>query len=171
MKYIIDTNVPKMAGCIELQDILDIKCALSCLEYIQRFMNHPDEKLVLDSNNEIFKEYCNNLNTSGQNNIAIQFLNWVQRHLTLREGSRIEEVYLEKAENGRYINYPKGIELSNFDSSDQKFVALACTHSEHPPIVQGTDCRWWKFKQSLNNNGVSVIFLCLEYVSTKRKGC
>ena len=66
-----------------------------------------------------------------------------------------------------YKQFPKHEGLVNFDISDRKFVAVANAHPEKPPILQSTDCKWWGWKDALKEAGITVHFLCPEYVKTK----
>ena len=50
--------------------------------------------------------------------------------------------------------------------SDRKFVAVANAHPAKPPILQSTDSKWWGWKEALQEVGITVHFLCPEYVKT-----
>ena len=166
MKYIVDTNVPLKASNIHVADPLDAKCALSCLLFIQTLMESSD-MLVIDADGEIYREYANNFMTYGQDSVASQFLKWVQRHLTLREGSHIEPHKIHRMSYGVYIEFPDSLQLKGFDVADKKFIALSNSHPEHPIIVEGSDSLWWKYRTALNDLGIHIEFLCEEYVKTK----
>ena len=163
MKYIIDTNVPKKAANCTPATLLDKQCSLACLNFIRNLMQSRDI-LVLDGGGEILKEYRNNCLSSGQDNVATIFLNWVLRNLTLREGSRIETYPITKLSEGSYAEYPTLPNLSAFDPSDKKFIALSSAHPEHPHIVEGSDSLWWGFKDAFESIGIHIIFLCEDYV-------
>jgi len=57
-------------------------------------------------------------------------------------------------------------EMVFFDRSDRKFVAVANAHPAKPPILQSTDSKWWGWKDALHEVGITVHFLCPEYVQT-----
>ncbi len=59
---------------------------------------------------------------------------------------------------------PAHDDLHDFDNSDRKFVAVANAHPSKPPILQATDSKWWGWKDALREVGVSVDFLCQEYI-------
>lgn len=163
MKYIIDTNVPKKASNTHDGNALDIKCALECLKFISVLMQSKDI-VVLDADSEIYREYAKNLQTKKQDDIGMMFLKWIQRNMTLKENGRVEFCKINKTESGGYAEFPSTPTLSGFDEADQKFIALALSHPDHPQIIEGTDRLWWKYKDALKNAGVNIVFLCEDYV-------
>ena len=42
------------------------------------------------------------------------------------------------------------------------FVAVAAGHKRRPPILQGTDAKWWGWSAALAECGITVEFLCAE---------
>jgi len=66
-----------------------------------------------------------------------------------------------------YNEFPTHDDLNDFDKSDRKFVAAANAHAEKPPILQATDSKWWGWKDALKDVGITVHFLCPEYVEAK----
>jgi hypothetical protein len=40
-------------------------------------------------------------------------------------------------------------------------------HPAKPPILQGTDCKWWGWKEALADVGITVTFLSPEYAKAK----
>ena len=167
MKYIIDTNVPKMAANVNAQNKLDAKCSYECLTFINRLISSNDTIVVLDSPGEIFREYRNNLSSGGQDTVATIFFNWVCRNLTCRENSLVEQQYITVTGDREYAEFPDSPSLNGFDISDRKFIALANAHPEHPQIVEASDSLWWGFKDALNDLGIHIYFLCEDYVKTQ----
>ena len=166
MRYIIDTNVPLKAANTHPVDDLDLKCSLACFSFIKQLMESPDI-VVLDADNEILREYKNNLFTHGQPNVASQFLNWVLRQLTLRDNSQVELQKLTVLGDREYAEFPECPRLEGFDLSDRKFIALSNAHPVHPPIVEGSDSLWWGFKDALADLGIHIKFVYEDYVRTK----
>jgi len=66
-----------------------------------------------------------------------------------------------------YNEFPNHKGLLKFDISDRKFVAVANAHFAKPPILQATDSKWWGWKDSLREVGITVQFLCPDYVKAK----
>ncbi len=86
---------------------------------------------------------------------------WLYQHLSQIHNN--DYINLEKDEHNNYVMFPNVSALSSFDPSDRKFIALANAHPEHPAIVQGTDGKWWGFKDVLEGLGIHIEFLCEEY--------
>ncbi len=118
-----DTNVPKNANlAIDPKDIPDelIVCVLACVEAVE----HVVKKgwLVVDSGEEIFDEYRNNLSMSGQPGVGDKFMKWV--HDNQWNVQKVDRINITK--NGEsYDEFPAHAVLTAFDNSDRKFVAVA----------------------------------------------
>jgi len=82
------------------------------------------------------------------------------------DGRSVERIAITP-DGDSYSEFPDHAGLSSFDISDRKFVAVAKKHPDEPPILQATDSKWWGFKDVLNDVGISVTFLCPEYVKAK----
>ncbi len=162
-KYVVDTNVPKIANSAtniaELPDNM-VDCALSCAEKIKKILNE-ELKLVVDAGGEIFDEYRKQLSMSGQPGLGDAFMKWVhdnQWHFPLEDRVTITQT------DDNYAEFPNCAELNGFDKSDKKFVAVANTHPMKPPIAAASDHHWWKFKEVLKKKGISVELLCPEHI-------
>ena len=59
-----------------------------------------------------------------------------------------------------FNEFPDHQDLSGFDPSDRKFVAVANAHPKKPPILEAADSKWWGWKDTLNACGITVEFLC-----------
>lgn len=163
-KCIVDTNVPKMANTLMSDEIPQelSACVLACVEAI----NHVTKTrgLVIDAGDEIFDEYRQQLSMKGQPGVGDSFMKWVHdNRWSLPDSNRVE---ISKDGNS-YQEFPDHDGLVTFDISDRKFVAVANAHPENPPILQATDCKWWGWKDALTDVGITVQFLCPEYVKTK----
>lgn len=66
-----------------------------------------------------------------------------------------------------YDEFPDHDDLNDFDNSDRKFIAVANAHPAKPPVLQATDSKWWGWKDALNEVGITVQFLCPDYVASK----
>ena len=75
--------------------------------------------------------------------------------------SRQQVKITRNAENS-FQEFPENENLIDFDKSDRKFVAVALTHPEKPPILNAVDSDWKNFEMALNNIGITIIFLCPE---------
>lgn len=166
-KCVIDTNVPISANLATKADAnteFPMACVLNCIECIE----HVTTKgcLVLDDGGDIVGEYLsqNMLSLKGAPGIGDKFIKWVNDHQW--NPSRVSRVRINK--NGEsYDEFPEHEDLKRFDISDRKFVAVANAHPEKPPIFQATDSKWWGWKDGLLEKGVTVCFLCPDYVKAK----
>ncbi|EIC22815.1 hypothetical protein [Thiorhodovibrio frisius] len=162
---LVDTNVPKMANLATQanpeSDVSDA-CVLACVEAIEHAIKKRG--LIIDTGDEIFDEYRKHLSMKGQPGVGDRFMKWVHdNRWSLPEAQRVTIT-----RNGdSYDEFPAHDDLNNFDRSDRKFVAVANAHVEKPPILQATDSKWWGWKDALAEVGITVQFLCPEYVEAK----
>lgn len=164
-KCLVDTNVAKTANLATQpdpgSDVSD-KCIQACIEAIE----HVTKKraLVIDSGDEIFNEYRQQLSLRGQPGVGDSFMKWVHdNRWSLDESQRVN---INK-KGDTYEEFPIHEGLKDFDISDRKFIAVANAHADKPPILQATDSKWWGWKDALGEVGISVEFLCPSYVKAK----
>ena len=164
-KCLVDTNVPKTANLATNPEKIpsDLSnCVLNCVKAIEHVVNNGG--LVIDSGDEIFFEYRQNLSLSGQPGIGDRFMKWVHdNRWKLPEEDRVTIT----KNNDSYDEFPHHVKLSNFDRSDKKFIAVANAHPHKPQILEATDSKWWGWKDPLMEKGITVNFLCPDYVKTK----
>jgi len=164
-KYLLDTNVPKTANlAIDPAAIPDelVLCVQACIEAVEHVVRNGG--LVLDASNEIFDEYRQQLSMQGQPGVGDSFMKWV--HDNQYKMPDVERVEITR--NGEsYDQFPDHSGLKLFDNSDRKFIAVANAHPDKPPVLQATDSKWWGWKDALSDVGISVLFLCPDYVQTK----
>ena len=67
-----------------------------------------------------------------------------------------------------FEEFPNDPRLSNFDSDDRKFVAVALASQSDPQVLNATDTDWWAHRKALEENGVDVVFLCPELMGQER---
>lgn len=164
-KCLIDTNVPINANQAtnpkNIPDELRL-CVLECINAVEHVVKNGG--LVLDEGGEIFDEYLKCLSLRGQPGLGDEFVRWVHDHQWMDES--VDRIPITPAGNS-YTEFPVHPELSNFDISDRKFIAVANSHPDKPPILQATDSKWWGFKSALDAVGISVVFLCPDYIMAK----
>jgi hypothetical protein len=164
-KCLVDTNVPKTANLATQpdpkSDVPDA-CVLACIEAIEHVIKKRG--LVVDAGSEIYDEYRHQLSMKGQPGVGDRFMKWVHDNCwSLPDSDRVTIT-----KNGEsYDEFPIHDGLTNFDKSDRKFVATANAHKDKPPILQATDSKWWGWKDSLAEVGITVHFLCPEYTKIK----
>lgn len=164
-RCLVDTNVPMTANlAITSDSSSDIPD--SCIEQSVDAVMHIVENggLVLDDGGEIFEEYVSNLSLKGQPGVGDAFVKWVHDHQW--NANFVERVKITRNSDS-YNEFPNHIDLSRFDNSDRKFIAVANAHQEKPPVFQATDSKWWGWKDTLHEVGIIVSFLCPNYVKAK----
>ena len=162
---VVDTNVAKTANLATQPDpASDVPddCVLSCIRGIEHVIKKKG--LVMDAGDEIFDEYRQQLSMSGQPGMGDSFMKWVHDHRwSLPDSQRVAIT-----KNGEsYDEFPEHEDLNNFDKSDRKFVAVSNAHSGKPSILQATDSKWWGWKDALSDCGITVQFMCANYLQTK----
>lgn len=163
MKVVVDTNVPKVANHETPQ--ASPQCIFTCAKWIQEIQKQ--HILVLDDGWYILKEYIRQLNSKGQPGVGDAFLKWVLTNLS--NSKHCEQVHITEDIHGGYLEFPNDPDLGNFDPSDRKFVAVALTHIEHPPILNAVDTDWWNHRVTLERHGIRIKFLCPDYMNRTPK--
>ncbi|MBD2667198.1 hypothetical protein B6N60_02747 [Richelia sinica FACHB-800] len=154
--FVVDTNVPIVAN--EKANQASPACVLNCANKLREIQKQ--HIIVLDDTWLIINEYKNKLSPSGQPGVGDAFFKWVLTNQA--NPQRCQQVKITPtAENG-FQEFPEEESLANFDKSDRKFVAVALTHPEKPPILNAVDSDWKNFEIALKNIGITIIFLCSE---------
>lgn len=163
-KYIIDANVPLIAGT-SVKDIPQdqLQCARKCLDFIRKFMNNPQSGLVLDAEGRVLREYRKAFEGKGEPNAATEFCIWA--HQMPKDVQ--DYIHLTEIAENEFQDYPKSDILAAFDPPDRKYIALAHVHPEKPPIVEASDSKWWGIKDELKKNGIEVLFIDEDYIKEK----
>ena len=163
---LIDTNVPITANLANdpatIPDEL-VGCVQACIDAVGHVTNNIGQ-LVLDGGDEIYDEYLRNLSLSGKKGQGNVFMKWVHDN---RWGfPDADRVTITK--NGEsYDEFPVHGDLINFDDDDRKFIAVSNAHQDKPAVFQATDSKWWGWKNALADVGITVLFLCPDYVEEK----
>jgi len=159
MLVIVDTNVPVVANGASGQ--ASPICVLACVQHLNEIISHG--RIVLDDGWRILREYMHNLHSVGQPGVGDAFLKWVltnQANLEKCERVSITPIDPDDPSETDFHEFPSDPDLDHFDPSDRKYIAVACAHRNHPPILQAADHKWWMFRSAFENNGVEVVFLC-----------
>jgi hypothetical protein len=153
--HVVDTNVVVVAN---RQGDFSYKCANACANALLEIKKTGI--LVIEDGGRILDEYSRYCAHSGQPGVGDAFFRWVHDNQG-REDLVHSVPITPKGDNPNdFEEFPDHEGLSNFDPSDRKFVAVANAHPEKPPILQGTDSKWWGWKDSLKASGINVVFLC-----------
>jgi hypothetical protein len=153
---IVDTNVAVVANGRNTH--AGVRCVANCANELNTILKTG--AVVLDSGRRVLNEYIGNLRASGQPGVGDQFLKWVLTNLANPDRCVLVELHPNSASVTGFTEVPNDPELSAFDRSDCKFLALSVSHAEHPPIVNATDSDWATFHTAISRLGVTVRFLC-----------
>lgn len=163
---VVDTNVAKTANLATQPDSnsdVPDECVVACIETIEHVIKKKG--LVIDAEDEIFDEYRQQLSMSGQPGVGDHFMKWVHDHRwSLPDSQRVKVI---KNNDESYNEFPMHDGLKEFDRSDRKFVAVSNAHPDKPDILQATDSKWWGWNDALNKCGITVHFMCADYMQTK----
>jgi len=156
MICVVDTNVPVVANGKSKQ--ASPQCVIFCTQRLLVLTNSG--KLVLDDQWRIIKEYLKNLRSEGQPGVGDAFLKWVLTNMSNPNRCELVSITPINSNGTNFKEFPSDFRLRNFDPSDRKFIAVAFAHSQHPPILQAVDSKWWKIRDILLEHDIIVEFLC-----------
>lgn len=168
-RCVIDTNVMvtanKAVRCFD-DDIDNYPMLIiNCIELLHR-IKQKGIYVVLDEDEEIFIEYKNYLNFSGQPGVGDSFFKWLNdRRWGFPESERIK---LHKTEEG-YKEFPMDMELVNVDPSDKKFFAASNAHPCKPDIYEAVDAKWWNWRDAALKSGIHIRFMDEQYMRDHNK--
>ncbi len=155
MHSVVDTNVLIVANGRDCPQASP-ECVVTCARRLQDVQQHGT--LVLDDAWHIIREYMHKVSQTGQPGAGDAFLKWV---LTNQSNAQcVEKVLITPIGDDEFAEFPSTPTLANFDRSDRKFVAVALTHPQKPPICNAVDSDWRNFHEALVQAGVTVEFLC-----------
>ena len=157
MKVIVDTNVPLVANGRADQAAED--CVATCIDELIK-ITEGDGKLVLDDQRRIISEYRNKLNPGGFPGVGDAFLKWAEINWANPQQCDLVSITPVDDSETNFQEFPTDPALADFDPDDRKFIAVALTHAENPPILQAVDTAWWTYRDALRQNGVTVDFIC-----------
>ena len=154
-RCVIDTNVAIVAnGRPDPGDAHppSATCRLACIDFLTSVME--GRTVLLDYEGAIETEYRRHLNPKRQPGVGDRF------YLALVSGQArlVEHVHLLRRPDGQYAALPQAVIDAKFDPSDRKFAALAA--QEGAPVVNATDSDWLEHRQTLEQHGISLEFLC-----------
>jgi len=170
MMVVVDTNVAVVAN--RRSEQASANCVRMCEQRLRRITRGTD-RLVLDDQRRIIREYQHNLRTEGQRGIGDNFFIWVLTNWKNPRRCRLVTITQVGNNETDFQEFPSDPALQGFDPSDRKFVAVALAHLQCPPILQAVDSKWWDMKEALERNNVQVEFLCpydMQRLQTSHKG-
>jgi|SRR6185295_17128940 len=159
---VVDTNVAVVAN--GKAPHAGVGCVRACVDALVEIQSRG--RLLLDDCGEILIEYRRHLSPSGQPGVGDAFFKWLWSNQANPE--RCRKVSINPVAEPRcFEEFPAALDLSNFDPSDRKFVAVAIASGENPPILNAVDSDWWTHREPLRRQGVEVRFLCPELMKAR----
>lgn len=160
MDVVVDTNVAIVASRHAPQ--ADESCVNECILRLTAIMKCGG--LLVDDSFQILHEYTRKLGHGGQPGAGHAFVKWAHDHQAIP--TSVRQVAITACSNGgwrQYVEFPNRTDLSTFDRSDQKFVAVALKSGSNPPILNAVDSDWWNHRGVLAAAGVQIEFLCPQH--------
>jgi hypothetical protein len=162
MIVVVDTNVLIVANERESPQASPA-CVTACVEHLQAIKTGG--LIVFDQQWHILKEYMKKVSPTGQPSVGDDFLEWILKN----QGNpqRCQLVNITLLPDGNFAEFPQDPELSNFDPSDRKFVAVALAYPkpEKPSISNAVDSDWLPVQPVLLGYGITLNFLCPEHLN------
>ena len=151
-RVIIDTNVAVEAN--RQNSTTEPRCVEACIGFLIDARNY--HVVLIDSGNEIRKEYARALGQSRPYQLGAQFLFYIYQNQW--DTKRVRRVELKKTKKGDFVDFPNVAALETFDPSDRKFAALA--KRTGTAVTNATDSDWVAHRKVLKDNGIDINFLC-----------
>jgi len=153
---VVDTNVGLVANGKAEQ--ASPECVLTCIDRLERI--REKEKVLLDDGMYILHEYMLNLSMSGQPGAGDAFMKWIWENQANPAHCKLIHITPKEPGSDNFEEFPNDPDLSDFDLSDRKFVAVSIASGLNPPILNASDKDWWEYRKPLERNGVQIDFLC-----------
>lgn len=161
---ILDTNVIVIANGMSPQASPD--CVRRCQERLDQILK-GSEKVVLDYEQQILREYRRNLKEAGQlrRRRGDLFLQWLRQNQWDPEKCSLVHITSLAGNGTDFAEFPNDDEsLRDFHKNDRKFIAAALAHQrdfgETPTILLAIDSGWLQFTDALTAHGVRVDSIC-----------
>ena len=151
---VVDTNVLMVAE--GLHEAASDACRSTCIDLVERL----DKALVaaVDSGDEIVNEYLGSLRGARGSGLGVKAAVRLYRRRHDPRACRQVAVTPVQDPPGSYEEVPEN--LRDFDTDDQKFVAVAAAEGSRPQIYTAVDPEWWDRKDDFVDARIDVQFLC-----------
>jgi hypothetical protein len=164
---VVDTNVILVANG-QHQDV-SAACVESCASRLHGIVQSG--RVAIDDGYRILKEYQHKADPFVGKRAGDAFLKWLLRNNA--NPKKCDQVQLVEHVERAFEAFPDDKRLEKFDWPDRKFVAVAATHPQKPPILQAADSKWIDWAPALQDHGVKVDFVCpcdVQVFDDKKKG-
>jgi len=158
MKVVVDTNVLLVAN--DQHGDVSPDCVETCVRRLLALQ--AEGVVVVDDGFRILGEYQRKARVSPAKGVGDLFLKWLLRNAG--NPRHVQSVSISEHAADHFDEFPDHDLQLEFDPPDRKFVAVANSHPDKPPIWQAADCKWLNWSAALAVTGISVDFLCTEDV-------
>ena len=166
---VVDTNVIVIANDT---DDKRADCRDRCQDRIQQILSGP-EKVVIDDDWRIIKEYERNTNPNTRKGIGDLFVKTLMQNQANPNVCQIVHITPLAGNGTDFEEFPTDSALRGFDPDDRKFIAVTLAHQqdtgETATILLAIDRGWLQFTNALANHGVNVDFICEEDIQRPRQ--
>ena len=133
------------------------ECVLACTRLANRIVE--GQVVAVDTSDLILFEYIAALRSATDSGVAKKLAAtlWRRRHDT-RVCARFPITPIDDPP-GAFGEVPEAVR--DFDTDDQKFLAVAAAVGSTPPIFQALDTEWWTRRADLTAAGFDIQFLCV----------
>jgi len=161
---VIETNVIAVAN--DRAEQAGYNCVLSCIDALEK--TRLERIVVIDSGGRCFEEYFRYASRSGQPGVGDYFAKWLWERQAYRKHCECVDISPTTDDPEQFMEFPSDPDLTRFDRSDRKFVAIARASRNKPVILNATDSDWWHHKEPLQRNAIKLQFLCQELMFDMR---
>ncbi len=151
---VVDTNVVLVAN--QQHQGVSPDCIRTCALRLQEIIR--EGRLALDDAFLILSEYQNKTRPNRGKGPGDAFVKWALRNSA--NAARCDRIEIKTHARRGFESFPDDDRLANFDAPDRKFVAVASSHPDHPPVLQAADSKWIDWAPALKDHGVDVLFIC-----------
>lgn len=157
---VIDTNVIVVAN--NKSEHAGLNCFNACVNALETAKNR--RTVLVDSGMTILDEYRRHGCLSGQPGLGDAFIKWLWNNQGNTRFCKHIDITPKVDDDEDFEEFPNDPDLTGFDRSDRKFVAVALASSCNPKILNATDSDWWNYRGHLVRHGVIIDFLCPDLV-------
>ena len=161
---VVDTNV--LAISEGLHDQASDDCIAACSNLARR-IQEGRAVLVVDEVGEIFSEYLGVLKDAKSSGVGVKLARIIRQRSHDPTVCRRVTITPIPQPPGSYEEVP--VSVRDFDSDDQKFLAVAKADGENPKIYAGLDEEWWRRSADLAAAGFDIQFPCAEDLMNKEE--
>lgn len=151
---VIDTNVWAIAE--GMHGGASEQCVGACLALLRQVAEGV--RIAVDEGDEVFNEYVGTLKAAKTSGFAVKLA--LRLFRTRWDPGVCKRVPITACDEPppSYNEIPPN--LADFDSDDQKFLAVALAEGSAPFLYAGLDGEWWERQAELHASGLNVQFVC-----------